>query len=69
MFKKDKLPLYIFHDLDNTPQGTKLDEWPLHITIVPYFFQGKKSRNRVIDKIKSVADLVQYRQFVFITGE
>lgn len=41
----------VFHDLENNPSGTRLAEWPLHITAVFFFTLQGVPRSDVLDLI------------------
>jgi 2'-5' RNA ligase len=57
----------VFYDIENNLSGTKLTEWPMHITLVPYFYPVHVSEQKAINKIAEIG--AEIRPFIIITDE
>lgn len=47
--------LIVFHDLESVQSGVKLDTWPLHISITPFFTLQNTTQEKAIDVITTTA--------------
>ncbi|HUC95638.1 MAG TPA: 2'-5' RNA ligase family protein [Candidatus Saccharimonadia bacterium] len=68
MTKPNFPPLMVFHDFEANPSGTKLAEWPLHITIVPFFDLASATEQQVVDVIMANSRFVT-KSFEVTTGD
>ncbi|MEI7539821.1 MAG: 2'-5' RNA ligase family protein [Candidatus Saccharibacteria bacterium] len=48
-------PIIVFHDLESVQSDIKLDTWPLHISITPFFTLQNVAPEKAIDVITTTA--------------
>lgn len=62
-------PYLILHDFEDTPPGTRLDKWPLHTTIVPWFEQRTLTEDDLIELVANGTSFAAQYGDITLTSE